>query len=269
MRATRSRRHRAHRPTALHPASLHTRSTPWRYPAAYYEQDRLPDDDSLYSPTTPLRVHLASDEHLDGEKPLDVFLPQHHSAVHLASAGDADRDLEAAIDVPDDARQAVNTSIIVMPPAPPPAYGLWRCSVRADPNLLHWVRSPTIAAPASPTGPLISPVTIVALEDDAHIVQSAQETFNPPSYTIVSSPASPVDASASAPAPASVGMPEITPATTKLGDWILPDHMAATRSGATQEVVLDAGDAVIREADGVHEAARRMLREGRSPGGSL
>lgn len=23
-------------------------------------------------------------------------------------------------------------------PSPPPAYGAWRCSVRADPDLLHW-----------------------------------------------------------------------------------------------------------------------------------
>jgi hypothetical protein len=27
-----------------------------------------------------------------------------------------------------------------MPPPPPPAYGLWRSSVRVDPNLLHWQR---------------------------------------------------------------------------------------------------------------------------------
>lgn len=27
-----------------------------------------------------------------------------------------------------------------LPTPPPPAYGLWRCSVRADPNLLHWQR---------------------------------------------------------------------------------------------------------------------------------
>ncbi|MCJ1468149.1 hypothetical protein MMC07_006777 [Pseudocyphellaria aurata] len=26
-------------------------------------------------------------------------------------------------------------------PPPPPAYGLWRCSVRADPNLIHWQRT--------------------------------------------------------------------------------------------------------------------------------
>ncbi|KAI9748457.1 MAG: hypothetical protein M4579_007217 [Chaenotheca gracillima] len=34
---------------------------------------------------------------------------------------------------------------------PPPAYGLWRCSVRADPNLLHWQRNDQqLAEPVSP-----------------------------------------------------------------------------------------------------------------------
>lgn len=35
-------------------------------------------------------------------------------------------------------------------PNPPPAYGRWRGSVRADPALLHWVPSPT-----SPEGPAL------------------------------------------------------------------------------------------------------------------
>ncbi|KAI9825649.1 MAG: hypothetical protein M1832_000993 [Thelocarpon impressellum] len=35
--------------------------------------------------------------------------------------------------------------------APPPAYGLWRCSVRADPNLLHWQRAEQPPLPESET----------------------------------------------------------------------------------------------------------------------
>ena len=34
--------------------------------------------------------------------------------------------------------------------APPPTYGLWRCSVRADPNLLHWRRVNKVDAIQNP-----------------------------------------------------------------------------------------------------------------------
>jgi hypothetical protein len=52
--------------------------------------------------------------------------------VHLERDADVERDAEQDIDLEkDDA----------LPPPPPPAYGLWRSSVRVDPNLLHWQRA--------------------------------------------------------------------------------------------------------------------------------
>ncbi|TKA78615.1 hypothetical protein B0A49_02101 [Cryomyces minteri] len=60
------------------------------------------DDDNDFTPTTPVRVHLARDEE--------------------AAIGDARTEKDDELDLA----------------MPPPAYGLWRCSVRADPNLLHW-----------------------------------------------------------------------------------------------------------------------------------
>lgn len=57
-------------------------------------------------------------------------------------------------------------------PNPPPAYGRWRGSVRADPDLLHWVPSPT-----SPGGHILPSPTY---EDDVQ---------GPPSYITRESPA--------------------------------------------------------------------------------
>jgi hypothetical protein len=45
------------------------------------------------------------------------------------------RDEEVAVDE----EREVDVEKEVLPP-PPPAYGLWRSSVRVDPNLLHWQR---------------------------------------------------------------------------------------------------------------------------------
>lgn len=68
---------------------------------------------------------------------------------------------------------------------PPPAYGLWRCSVRIDPNLLHWQRANGLASPEvqerSPTtserraSPAASPV----LEPIGEAETTARR---PPSY---------------------------------------------------------------------------------------
>lgn len=71
--------------------------------------DQLPPDDSLYSPNTPVRVHLLHDE--------EAFVG------------------EKADDEPN-----TPPALTDLPTPPPPAYGHWRCSVRADPNLLYWER---------------------------------------------------------------------------------------------------------------------------------
>lgn len=62
-----------------------------------------------FQPLRPIRVHLARDEELE--------------------AGLSD---EEAANPDAEKLNALKQ--------PPPAYGLWRCSVRVDPNLLHWQR---------------------------------------------------------------------------------------------------------------------------------
>lgn len=93
-------RHTQHRrcagPTYREPASL---------------LDVLPADDSIYTPKTPVRVHLLHDE----EAVLDRDESEHRES-------------------------AEHPPLEPLLTPPPPAYGLWRCSVRADPNLLRWER---------------------------------------------------------------------------------------------------------------------------------
>ena len=61
---------------------------------------------SIARPREPIRIILASDE--------EVGLHDEHTVVEE------------------------DENIAVAPP--PPAYGLWRCSVRVDPELIHWQR---------------------------------------------------------------------------------------------------------------------------------
>ena len=63
-----------------------------------------------FQPIVPIRVHLARDE----------------------EAGATEEIAENDMDVEDPEKHKL--------PPPPPAYGLWRSSVRVDPNLLHWQR---------------------------------------------------------------------------------------------------------------------------------
>jgi len=87
--------------------------------------DKLPNGDTLYAPRTPLRVHLIQDE-------------------------------EAALPIREDENGP--SLALLHPPVlpPPPAYGLWRCSVRADPRLLFW--QPTNATPQTPLNEVRRPV---------------------------------------------------------------------------------------------------------------
>ena len=99
----RSSRHK-HRRHHLRRRDLEPR---YREPQSPFDQ--LPPDDSLYSPITPVRVNLFRDE--------EAFIGEKHEDELETSQALAD-----------------------LPTPPPPAYGQWRCSVRADPNLLHWER---------------------------------------------------------------------------------------------------------------------------------
>ncbi|KAF2820236.1 hypothetical protein CC86DRAFT_118609 [Ophiobolus disseminans] len=92
-------------------------------PSANAPVQRIPDmtGPEGFQPIVPIRVHLARDEEVGG----------------------ADDEMERVIDVEKD--EAV--------PPPPPAYGLWRSSVRVDPNLLHWQRVQAEAQPPPPLQP--------------------------------------------------------------------------------------------------------------------
>ncbi|KAH7086418.1 hypothetical protein FB567DRAFT_70093 [Paraphoma chrysanthemicola] len=86
----------------------------------------------LLNPPTPQppRPHIPDMTGPEGFQPIVPI------RVHLARDAEADQDLERGVDVDADPEKEV------IPP-PPPAYGLWRSSVRVDPNLLHWQRANT------------------------------------------------------------------------------------------------------------------------------
>ena len=79
-----------------------------------------------FVPERPIRVHLARDE-------VDADL----------EAGYSDDDHDGARDGLDAEKDRDKV------PLPPPAYGLWRSSVRVDPNLLHWQK---VEEPPVPEG---------------------------------------------------------------------------------------------------------------------
>jgi hypothetical protein len=77
--------------------------------------DSIPDmtGSDGFHPAEPIQVHLARDEDLN-------------------NSFDEERDLQGS-----DPAESMKEKPV---PLPPPAYGLWRSSVRVDPNLLHWQR---------------------------------------------------------------------------------------------------------------------------------
>lgn len=79
-----------------------------------------------------------------------------HRPIRVILARDEELGLDGTETVEEDKEIAV--------PPPPPAYGVWRCSVRADPNLIHWQHT--------------GPPTIV--EESPSLTRS--ERIRPPSY---------------------------------------------------------------------------------------
>jgi hypothetical protein len=79
----------------------------------------------LHPPTDDERPHIPSMTGPEG------FHPIRPIQVHLARDAElSDEEEELEADGPPKEKVAL----------PPPAYGLWRSSVRVDPNLLHWQR---------------------------------------------------------------------------------------------------------------------------------
>lgn len=202
------------------------------------DPDALPDDDTVYSPMTPVRVHIAGDAMLDeAGKPPDVEIdvemaevdvetptaPAHRGSqldavavVSLAPlsplsplsppAHDHDVRENSSTQQAYTTEQPVHRPAIAPPPspldnengmhpAPPPAYGLWRCSVRADPELLHWRRvdsghasplSPGRSWPSSSSSSSSSPTSTSASSTSS---ATAPSPARPPSYEAATSPA--------------------------------------------------------------------------------
>ncbi|KAF2017579.1 hypothetical protein BU24DRAFT_153240 [Aaosphaeria arxii CBS 175.79] len=89
-----------------------------------------------FRPIRPIRVHLARDEEYTDHDP------------NTTNRDNTPSD-DANADTDDNSDNDLEKEKPLQPP--PPAYGLWRSSVRVDPNLLHWRRVET--PPASATHP--------------------------------------------------------------------------------------------------------------------
>ncbi|KAF2735723.1 hypothetical protein EJ04DRAFT_434341 [Polyplosphaeria fusca] len=148
-----------------------------------------------FHPVRPIRVHLARDEEL---------------------ADDSDSPENPA----DDAEK-----LKVAPP--PPAYGLWRSSVRVDPNLLHWQRVEHPASNNSSTPDLHSSSNsrngsvsgaagpaghVIASQQQQPQEQQQQQGPRPPSYVSEDGVSYVVEAAPRSTAPASSGVSDIHPA---------------------------------------------------------
>ena len=135
------RRHRHHR-DHLHP---HVR----RMPTLTGEHEEA------FVPPTPIEVHVPIDE-----------VRADPITAHPAAATQTPHDWDK------DSPKIAN---------PPPAYGRWRDSVRANPDLLHWVPSPV-----SPGTPVLPSPTY---EEAMAAAAGEDRQSNPPSYRTRDSPA--------------------------------------------------------------------------------
>lgn len=81
-----------------------------------------------FRPIRPIRVHVARDEEL-GEEDDDI----NEGEGGPGSEGDEEKKIKSKVQ------------------PPPPAYGLWRSSVRVDPNLLYWQRVDAVGAAPNAT----------------------------------------------------------------------------------------------------------------------
>lgn len=107
--------------------------------------DKLPNDDAVYTPTMAVRVHLVEDE--------EAVLPA--------------RDDEVEGPLPEQAATVPHPLV-----APPPAYGLWRCSVRADPKLLFWLPAATPTRSSSTT----LPATALSRSPPSYVTEAGNVT---------------------------------------------------------------------------------------------
>ncbi|KAF2450880.1 hypothetical protein P171DRAFT_148120 [Karstenula rhodostoma CBS 690.94] len=144
-----------------------------------------------FVPVRPIRVHLARDEELaDAYASSDEEDGEDGGDRTAGGAGDPEKDVKL--------------------PPPPPAYGLWRSSVRVDPNLLHWQR-----VGSSPTPPQVLGRDSRSSSHPASrsgSVSGAADVPRPPSYASDDGVGYAVDAAPRSVAPSHTGVSDIHPA---------------------------------------------------------
>jgi len=157
-----------------------------------------------FRPIRPIQVHLARDEELGDQDPTDEGED---------STSDPEKEKKIA--------------------PPPPAYGLWRSSVRVDPNLLHWQRVEPVGG-ASP----VPPRRFSSVDSTAPALgpaEPAPEGPRPPSYISEDGISYVVEAAprSTAPAPSHSGVSDIHPAwrpgytvePVQIGEWPAPRRL--------------------------------------------
>ncbi|OCL08725.1 hypothetical protein AOQ84DRAFT_406096 [Glonium stellatum] len=140
-----------------------------------------------FTPVRPIRVHLARDEEI--------------AVGSRDGAGDPEKEV----------------STVAMPP---PAYGLWRCSVRVNPDLLHWQRADQATGVGGPRPPTTFPTTqpnprsgpVSSPQPPQVEEEPASHEPRPPSYISEDGVSYVVSAVPRSVAPSVTGMSDIHPA---------------------------------------------------------
>jgi hypothetical protein len=141
-----------------------------------------------FNPIRPIRVHVQRDEELEDEEEA------------IEGHGDIDELKEKPVAIP------------------PPAYGLWRSSVRVDPNLLHWQRVEAAQAAENRASVLASPIgsrngSVPGPPDRTDMSNiSEPQGPRPPSYVSEDGVSYIVEAAPRSVAPSHTGVSEIHPA---------------------------------------------------------
>ncbi|KAF2139941.1 uncharacterized protein K452DRAFT_58432 [Aplosporella prunicola CBS 121167] len=132
-------------------------------------------DPESYVPPRPIRVYTGSEEELGvrGSPHIGISIDPDEPELHP----DIDPEKEAAVAVK----------------PPPPAYGLWRESVRVDPNLMHWqavnwserpqdAANTATAAPHRRSAPVFSPTAGPPVATPHLHPEMVEGSTRPPSY---------------------------------------------------------------------------------------
>ncbi|KAJ4292505.1 hypothetical protein N0V90_009167 [Kalmusia sp. IMI 367209] len=144
-----------------------------------------------FHPIRPIRVHLARDEDLAN------------------SYSDEEEEIEGEGRNRGEDAEKENVKL------PPPAYGLWRSSVRVDPNLLHWQRVDADGAPDVPRSNSrnsILPNSRNGSMSSAAPAPTEQAGARPPSYVSDDGVSYVVEAAPRSVAPSHTGVSDIHPA---------------------------------------------------------